>query len=135
MQDRPTIIEMLKAVEQFMDADLMPHLTGSRQFYTRVATNVLRMVQRELAQEEAQLTAEWASLDELLGPVQQPATLTEMHAVMHQRNEELCERIRQSDADTGSYQAQVLAHLQRTVRDKLLVSNPGWLGETGKKEK
>lgn len=130
MQDRPTIAEFLTAIAQLLETELMPHLTGSRQFYARVATNALRMVLREHEQEEEYLAAEWEGLNELLSAVERPVTLTELRNTVHRRTEELCDRIRQGDADSGPYREQVLAHLRRTVRNKLLVSNPDWLNSS-----
>jgi len=127
MQDRPTIPEFLKAVTQLLDEELVPNLSGSRQFYARVAANVLRTVMRELEQEEEQLAAEWERLNQLLSPTERRATRAELREAIRQRTEELCLRIRQGDADIGPYRDQVLAHVRETVREKLLVSNPGWL--------
>ncbi|MGH7961292.1 MAG: DUF6285 domain-containing protein [Candidatus Binatia bacterium] len=129
MQDRPTVAEMLDAVEHLLSDELVPHLTGSRQFYARVAANVLHMVKRELEQEEEHLATEWTGLDELLGPAERPATHTALRDAIHQRTDALCRRIQCGDADGGPYRAQVLAHVRRTVQDKLLVSNPAWLGQ------
>jgi hypothetical protein len=127
MHDRPTVPELLQAVTLLLDDELVPHLTGSRQFYARVAANVLRTVMRELEQEEEQLAAEWNGLNELLSLAERPATRTALREAIGVRTEELCERIRRGEADTGPYREQVVAHVRQTVRDKLLVSNPGWL--------
>ena len=127
MQDRPTVPEFLKAVTQLLDEELVPNLSGSRQFYARVAANVLRIVMRELEHEEEHLAAEWQRLDALLPPVERPATRAELREAIRRRTEELCQRIRQGDTDTGPYRDQVLAYVRETVREKLLVSNPGWL--------
>ena len=127
MQDRPTVPEFLKAVTQLLDEELVPNLSGSRQFYARVAANVLRIVMRELEHEEEHPAAEWQRLDALLPPVERPATRAELREAIRRRTEELCQRIRQGDTDTGPYRDQVLAHVCETVREKLLVSNPGWL--------
>ena len=127
MQDRPTVPEFLKAVTQLLDEELVPNLSGSRQFYARVAANVLRIVMRELEHEEEHLAAEWQRLEALLPPVERPATRAELREAIRRRTEELCQRIRQGDTDTGPYRDQVLAHVRETVREKLLVSNPGWL--------
>jgi hypothetical protein len=72
MQDRPTVSELLQAVTHLLDEELVPNLTGSRQFYGRVAANVLRTVMRELEHEEEQLAAEWKRLDEILPPTVSP---------------------------------------------------------------
>jgi len=127
MQDRPTISELLQAVVHLLDEELVPNLTGSRQFYGRVAATVLRIVRRELEHEDEQLAAEWERLEKLLSPTERPTTRTELREAIRQRTEELCQRIRQGDADADSYRAQLLAHVRETVREKLLVSNPQWL--------
>ena len=127
MQDRPTTNELLQAVTHFLDEEAVPNLTGSRQFYCRVAANVLRTVMRELETEDTQLVNEWTRLNELLPPQERPVTRQALKEALRERTEELCQRIQQGEADTGSYRAQVLAHLRESVREKLLVSNPGWI--------
>jgi hypothetical protein len=127
MQDRPTVPELLQAVTHFLDEDLMPSLAGSRQFYARVAANVLRMIMRELEYEDGHLHAEWDRLNTLLPPAERPETLAGLRQAVRQRTEELCQRIRQGEADAGPYREQVLAHVRETVREKLLVNNPQWL--------
>jgi hypothetical protein len=127
MQDRPAIPELLAAVTQLLDEELVPNLSGSRQFYARVAANVLRIVRRELEYEDEQLAAEWERLNQLLSPTERPAARSALREAIRQRTEELCQRIRQGDADVGPYRDHVLAHVRETVREKLLVSNPGWL--------
>src|SRR3990170_1557284 len=103
MQDRPSYDELLGAVERFLNEEIMPSAEGSRRFHARVAANVLRIVRRELEREEEQLAAEWAGLCELLGAAEGPA-------------------------GRAGFREAVLAHVRGSVRDKLLVTNPGWLG-------
>ena len=67
MQDRPSVCELLAAVRAFLEDDVVPALDGRRRFHARVAANVLAIVGRELAAEEATLAAEWRRLAELLG--------------------------------------------------------------------
>jgi hypothetical protein len=127
MQDRPTLTELLQAVTHFLDEEAVPHLTGSRQFYCRVAANVLRTVMRELESEEEQLADEWERLDALLPSKERPSAREALKQAIRQRTEELCQRIRQGEADAGPYHEQVLAHVRESVREKLIVSNPGWI--------
>ena len=127
MQDRPTMHELLETVTHFLDDEVVPSLTGSRQFYSRVAANVLRTVLRELDAEEEQLTAEWERLNGLLPQEPQPTTRVELKRAIRRRTEKLCQRIRNGDADAGLYREQVFAHVRESVREKLLVSNPGWI--------
>ncbi|MCH7630069.1 MAG: hypothetical protein IH997_15375 [Proteobacteria bacterium] len=67
MQDRPTYDELLAAVEQFLDTEIVPNVPGSRGFHARVAANAIRIVRRELSNEEERLAAEWSGLDAILG--------------------------------------------------------------------
>jgi hypothetical protein len=127
MQDRPTMTEYLQAVTHFLDEEAVPNLTGSRQFYGRVAANVLRAVMRELENEEHDLLAEWERLNQLLPPMDRPSSQSELRKASQQRTAELCQRIRNGDADAGSYRQQVLAHVRECVREKLLVNNPQWI--------
>ena len=129
MQDRPSYDELLGAVERFLNEEIMPSVEGSRRFHARVAANVLRIVRRELEREEEHLVAEWAGLCELLGPAERPADRSALREAIRSHTAELCERIQRGDADAGGFQEAVLGHVRRTVRDKLLVTNPGWLGE------
>ena len=128
MQDRPSYDELLGAVERFLEQEIMPNVEGSRRFHARVAANVLGIVRRELEREEEQLAAEWAGLRELLGPAERPAGRAALREAIKTRTGELCERIQRGDADTGGFREAVVGHVRRTVRDKLLVTNPGWLG-------
>jgi len=129
MQDRPSYDELLGAVERFLEQEIMPNVEGSRRFHARVAANVLRIVRRELEREEEHLAAEWSGLGALLGPAERPAGRPALREAIRRRTAELCERIQRGDADEGGFREAVLGHVRRSVRDKLLVTNPGWLGE------
>jgi hypothetical protein len=124
MQDRPTQDELLAAVEKFLDEQIVPHVEGARGFHARVAANVIRTVRRELEREEEALDREWAGLDALLGPAERPATRAALREALAQRNEELCRRIREGSDDRAT-----VDHVRATVRDKLLVTNLGWVGD------
>ena len=130
MQDRPSYDELLRAVERFLEREIMPNAEGSRRFHARVAANTLRIVRRELEREEEQLAAEWAGLCELLGPAERPPERAGLREEIRSRTAELCRRIQDGDADAGAFRGAVLGHVRRSVRDKLLVTNPGWLGES-----
>ena len=128
MQDRPTQDELLAALERFLDDEVVAKTEGALRFHGRVAANVVRMLRRELAQEDEQLLREWAGVDALLEPAGQPRTRADLRDVLAARNEALCERIRAGDADAPPFRDAVLTHVRQAVRDKLLVTNPGWLG-------
>jgi hypothetical protein len=127
MQDRPTIDELLGAVEVLFDEQLVPALTGAGQYNARVAANVIRTIRRELQQDEPHLEQEWAGLDVLLGPAERPASVAQLRVAIGSRTAELSERIRTGDADEGEWRQLALAHVRDTVRAKLEASNPKWL--------
>ena len=132
MHDRPTVDELLRAVELLLDEQFVPTLDGSRKYNARVASNVIKIVRRELQHEERQLDEEWRGLDGLLGAAQRPPTLGALRHATRDRTDALVERIRAGDADSGDFRGRVIAHVRDTVRAKLQVSNPGWLaGEAG----
>lgn len=124
MQDRPTAAELLDAVRSFLENDLIPTLEGRKKFHARVAANVLGIVTRELDLEEEQLLAEWGRLDDLLGTADLPARRESLRHALRARNETLCERIRAGEADEGAFRAAVLAHVRRTVEEKLAITDP-----------
>ena len=131
MQDRPNYDELLAAVERFLDDEVVAKGEGAQRFHGRVAANVIRIVRRELEHEEAHLASEWQSLGALLGEAPRPRDGNAFRLVLAQRNEELSERIRTGDtdgaADGGDFRDAVWAHLRQTTRDKLTVTNPGWV--------
>lgn len=107
--DRPTSVELLEAVREWMEKDLMPDVDGRLQFHTRVAMNIIDIVRREIE----------------LGPDQE-SRHAEMLAVFGvSSDQELASSIRAGDhdADLGS----VLEHLRPIVEDKLRVANPKYL--------
>jgi hypothetical protein len=131
VQDRPTVQELLAAVRRFLERDVVPALDGPKRFHARVAANVLAIVGRELAREEDDLAAEWRRLGALLDDdaAPPPSRLDALRAAVRGRNVTLAERIRRGDADAGPFAAAVRTHLRATVREKLAVANPRYLGE------
>jgi Domain of unknown function (DUF6285) len=130
VQDRPTVNELLEAVRAFLDEEVVPALEGPRQFHARVAANVLAIVGRELAGEEASLLAEWQRLGLLVGgdTAAPPARLEALRSVVRERTQALAERIRGGEADAGPFRDAVRAHVRLTVEEKLRVANPRFLG-------
>ncbi len=120
MQDRPTYDELLAAVEYFLDTEIVPNVPGARGFHARVAANAIRIVRRELEMEDEQLAAEWEGLDGLLGAEPRPEGRAALRSTLRDRNEKLCQAIRNGTAED----TEVFAHVKRTVRDKLRVSDP-----------
>jgi hypothetical protein len=115
LHDRPTAAELVEAVREYLERDVMQNTEGRTAFHARVAVNVLGMVERELALGEAQDEAEHARLVALLG---HDGTVQEL-------TEELARSIRDGTLDASW--SDTVAHVRETVRAKLEVANPRYL--------
>lgn len=107
--DVPTASELVEAVREFLERDVMNATEGRVQFHTRVAVNVLNMVQRELEAGAAQAGAHAERLA-LLGVSSE---------------QELSDAIASGQLDDRL--ADVVEVVRATVRDKLEVANPKYL--------
>ena len=116
-QDRPTASELVAAVREFLEHDVMAATEGRVQFHTRVAVNALGMIERELTDGPAFAAAERDRAAALLG--HDPAG--DVRAL----ERELAARIRDGSLDDRL--DAVREHVRATVREKLLVANPGYL--------
>jgi hypothetical protein len=97
MSDRPTALELLEAVEEFLSSEVLPTLDDQRlKFRTLVAMNALGIARRELEADEPGLGE-----DEI---------------------RELARRIRAGDVPADAH-----AILKEHVAAKLRISNPQYL--------
>ncbi len=135
MQDRPTATELLAAVREFLQREIVPTLGDQRlRFRALIAANVLGVVERELPGEEGRLRAEWRhllALDRAAGREEAapPATLDELRADIDARKRALCAAIRAGEADDGPWRIDVLDYARWSVAEKLRVSNPRQLAK------
>jgi hypothetical protein len=104
--DVPTAAELIESVREWLERDVMSTTEGRLQFHARVATNVLAMVERELALGDAHAEAHWRRLDRL-----GVSDDTELATAI---------RRRELDASTPG----LLDALRAAVDDKLEVANP-----------
>jgi hypothetical protein len=131
MQDRPNATELVGAVRAFLEADVVPAMTGRRRFHALVAANVLAIVERELGREEDRLLDEWRRLARLLDVNGDPPPRLELlRRGVRDLDEQLTDRIRAGEADAGEFAERVRAHLRTTVLEKLRIANPKHLGES-----
>lgn len=107
--DVPTAEQLLEAVREWLERDVMPAVDGRLRFHARVAVNVLAIVERELA----------------LGPAQAAAHRARLSALGVADEAELAARIRAGDLDDRLDEVKDL--VWATVRDKLAVANPRYL--------
>ena len=109
VHDVPDAAGLVEAVREFLEKDVMNATEGRVQFHTRVAINVLGMVERELQLAATQDATHAADL----------ATL----GVSSER--ELADAIRRGDLDDREDEVREI--VTRTVRAKLEVANPRYL--------
>ena len=114
MQDEPTPEELIKAVADFLRAEIAPQIWGHLAFKLRVSINALDLVTRQLTLQQAGDAAEAARLTKLLG----------MQGTLGELNRALAARIAKGEADL---QTPGLAdHLWQTTMDKLAVDQPNY---------
>jgi len=107
--DRPSAVELLEAVREWMEKDLMGGIEPRLQFHTRVAMNVLDIVSRGIAMGADQL--------------QSHAELLASFGV--ESDAELSQQIRNGEHDNGLLE--VLERLRPVIEDKVRVANPKYL--------
>ena len=115
LHDRPTASELVAAVREYLERDVMATTEGRVAFHARVAVNVLGMVERELELGAAQDAAEHERLVALLG---RPGTVREL-------TEALGRGIRDDALEVPW--SELVEVVRGTVRAKLEVANPGYL--------
>jgi hypothetical protein len=127
MYDRPTLTELITAVRQHLENEVIPAtkaLNHKLYFQTLVAVNVLRIAERELILAEPHLQAEWKRLNALLGEQPLPNEPTARRAALAERNRALCAAIRAGHYDSSQ---DLLRHLKACAAEQLEVANPKWL--------
>ena len=106
--DIPSAAELVEAVREFLQTDVMAATDGRTKFLARVSVNVLAMVERELQLGAQQAASRDAGLREL-GMSDERALAAAIRAG------ELDDRIEE-----------VTAFVRATVAEKLRVANPGY---------
>jgi hypothetical protein len=111
--DAPNANELLEAVREWIDRELIPGTEGRLRFHARVAANVLGIVEREIE----------------LGPGQAVAHEARLARFGVGSDAELAAAIRRRDFDDRSDELRAL--LLESVLDKLAVANPRYVTGAG----
>jgi hypothetical protein len=120
MIDRPNGPEMLAAIRQFLETELIPTQSDARlRFQTLVAANVLAIAEREWQHEDALRARECEWLSRWVGPVQK--------GELWQASVALCRRIRGGEFDTPDSFRTLARDIRRSVESKLEIANPRYL--------
>lgn len=112
MQDKPSTIELIEAVADFIRERAMPELTGRTAFHARVAANALDIVKRALEVAPEAEAEELARLKELLAA---DGTLEEL-------NRALSSKIESGEIDLST--PGLGEHLWATTLTKLAIDQP-----------
>jgi hypothetical protein len=107
--DVPSAGELVEAVREWLQNDVLAATDGRLQYHTRVAINVLSIVERELA----------------LGATQQVAHLERLNSLGVADETALAAAIR--SGELAGRLDEVRALVWEAVRDKLAVANPTYL--------
>jgi hypothetical protein len=107
--DAPSSLQMVEAVREWLENDVMPAVEGRLNFHTRVAINMLAMVEREA----------------VLGDQQRVDHESRLQNIGAVDDLELATRIRGGEFDDSL--KDIMLVLKDSVRDKLLVANPKYL--------
>ena len=107
--DTPSAQQLVEAVREWLERDVMAGTTGRLQFHTRVAVNVLAMVERELQ----------------VGAEQSAVHLDRLAQLGCDDERDLAQKIREGELDDRLPEVREL--VWATVRDKLTVANPKYL--------
>jgi hypothetical protein len=105
-------MELLEAVREWLDRDVIPTTEGRLRFHARVASNVLGMVEREIE----------------LGPAQEAKHRERLARLGVTDDAELASAIRRREFDDRAEELRAL--LAESVLDKLAVANPRYITVT-----
>ena len=127
MQDRPTASELLVALREFLDDEVLPAVDGPTRYRTRVASNLVSIVERELTLGPATLRREQELLTDLVGvDAGQLGADLDVEDQVLELNRRLTERLADPNLADPDFDAAARDALERIVRDKLAVARPGY---------
>jgi len=122
MQDRPTGAELLETVGTFLEAELMPALDGPLAYRTRVAANLVRILEREAHLGHTALVRERELLTGCLGVSVVDTGTRPLADEVRDLNARLVDEI----ASGRVGHAQVWDALMEIARAKLAIIRPGY---------
>ena len=107
--DAPTAAQLVEAVREWLERDVMAATDGRLKFHARVAVNALAMVERELT----------------VGPIQAEAHQERLAQLGVADDRELAAAILRREFDDRTDELRGV--LAEAVHDKLVVANPAYL--------
>lgn len=116
MMDKPSLLELVTAVREFIEQKAIPELKGHTAFHARVAANALLIAERQIAEGAPADARELERLKRLFNTDGDLETLNRL----------LSARIRSGEVSLET--PGLAAHLRETTRDKVAIDQPGYSG-------
>lgn len=135
MYDKPSLNELLAAVQVHLEENVVPEVKENRKLYfqTLVAINLLKVSQRELDLAPGHLQAEWQRITGLLEIDKPfPDNLDAARSQLAAFNAALIEKIRSGEFDENAQT--LIHHLKATTIEQLETANPKFLIQGEKNE-
>lgn len=133
MYDSPNVAELLGALRDYLDEQVIPAVKHDRKlnYQTHVALNVLRIIERELEAGKGHIQAEWLRLDHVQNSSKPfpENDLVKAEYELKERNRKLCEEISAGRYDYMPQRAALYEHLLTTTRIQLEIANPEFLAD------
>lgn len=132
MVERPTNIELIITIRDFLQTELAPTLTDQRlRFRTLIAANLLAILEREMSPAASREEAEKQRLAVLLELIA-PSVDAQHASSRHERPLELalhqlCEAIRAGQCDDEPVRQALVDYLRWSVETRLAINNPDYL--------
>lgn len=111
----PTAAELIKAVIEQLESELLPSLQGEQAFHLRISINALRMVGRELDEGAQLIKQDEIALQNLVGDANTKRNAEESAALLIEKIK--LGELSENDADLMDY---LFSHTQR----RLKIDNP-----------
>ena len=110
--NRPTTKELAEAVREFLETKVQPAVDAHTSFHTRVAVNVMKIIERELELGPKLDAEEHERLKRLL----------DRNGSLKELNSLLCEKLRDGSMDYKN--EAVVDHFRKTTMGRLSIDNP-----------
>ncbi len=131
MQDRPSGPDLIEAVAQFLNEEILPLMADNPRlkFRSLIAINVLNIVTREMHEAEPLMQAEWQRLADFFdqSAAKMPSHPDQLGQTIDDFNRTLCRRLRTGDTGDDEWSRQLADHLYQTTIEKLQIANPRFL--------
>ncbi|MEJ2131553.1 MAG: DUF6285 domain-containing protein [Gammaproteobacteria bacterium] len=134
MQDRPTSSELLGALADFLDNEMLPQTEGPLQYRVRVASSLAKILQREQEFGNQMLVRERGILCRLLAISPEELAPGSLADQVEDLNHQLVTTLEDGEFSV-EFEGAAWHALMEITRDKLAIVRPGYDGFDGSGER